>query len=970
MELYHYGTPHRSGRYKWGSGENPYQHPYIEKGKGGFYKRNEEFYADYKKYAKAGMSENEIALKMGIGINEFRSRKQWAVAQNDAALRARCRRIAAHNPGMSNREIGEILFPDDPVGESTVRNWRKEIEETKLQRLTNVSNAIENKLKRGEMVNITTGSEIDLGVTKTTFDAAVLKLADKGYTITNIHIPRPNDPLKSTTIKVVAPKEMTSKDIWLNRGEIKNLVEFLPEGGLKKAELPEFPSSIDSKRIKIVYADEKTPDGTGYGIDKDGLIEIRRNVDDLKIGQHNALYGQIRMMVDNKYFAKGMAIYSDNIPDGYDVVINSNKNKGAPLGGEGGVLKKLKDDPENPFKATLYAWGQNHYIDENGERQLGVLNVIKEEGMWDASKKSLSSQFLSKQPTQLIERQLTLTYERKENQFNEIMSCTNPIVKEKLLKDFAEGCDKDAKHLQAAALPRQNTKVLIPVPSLRDDECYCPTYNNGEKLVLVRYPHAGTFEIPMLTVNNKNQDAKKLLGNAKDAIGISSKPATQLSGADYDGDFVLTIPVNDKTKIKVDKARENLIKFAETFHEDFKKYPGMKVMSAKQKGTEMGKISNLITDMTAQHAPIEEVERAVKHSMVVIDAEKHELNWRLSEQVNGIEALKKKWQIQPDKKKGYGGAATLISKSEHEIDIPELMTVNKNGKKSYKPDEETGKWLRAETGRTESWNVYKTRTVKDPETGEKTQRKFQVFLNDKGEQVLVDKANITKENYSTWGTPLKKEKLRKQKAKLMDLTDDAYTLSSGTIQESYYADYANKMKALANKARKEAYYNIDKPTKDPSAMETYKDEVAHLLSGLNTALKNKPKEQQAQIQANVAIEKFKKENPDADKDKIKKEQQKLMNFARLNAGAGKELIKVTENEWKAIQAHAVAPTTLRKILNNADMDIIRDFAFPKNDRAISTTQVSRINSLASMGFTNAEIAEHMNLSVSTINKYL
>lgn len=961
MELYHYGTPHKSGRYKWGSGENPYQHPYIEKGKGGFYKQNEEFYAEFQKYHKAGLSDNEIADKMGYTVNEFRSRKTWAVAQNDAALRARCRRLAEHNPGLSNREIGQILFPDDPVGESTVRNWRKEVEETKLQRLTNTANAIENKLRKGEYVNITSGAELDLGVTKTMFDTAVLSLKEKGYHVGIINIPQPNSPDKNTTIKIIAPKGTTDKELWLNRENIKPITEFLPEAGLKKAELPEYPSSIDSKRIKIVYADEKTPDGTGYGIDKDGLIEIRRNVDDLKIGNHNALYGQVRIMVDNKYFAKGMAIYSDNIPDGYDMVINSNKKTGAPLGGEGGVLKNLKDDPENPFKATLYAWGQNHYTDSDGNEKLGVINVLKEEGMWDASKKSLSSQFLSKQPTQLIERQLKLTYEKKSDMYDEIMTCTNPIVKEKLLKDFAEGCDKDAKHLNAAALPRQNTKVLIPVPSLNDNECYCPTYKDGEKLVLIRYPHAGTFEIPILTVNNKSKDAKALLGTSKDAIGISAKPATQLSGADYDGDFVLTIPVNDKVKVNYDKPRENLIKFSETFHEDYAKYPGMKVMTSKQKGIEMGKISNLITDMTAQHAPIDEVERAVKHSMVVIDAEKHELNWKLSEEVNGIDALKRKWQVQPDKKKGYGGAATLISKSEHEIDVLET-------KRSYKPNKDTGEWEYKETGKIVKQNVYKD--GKDPDTGAKVKNMYRGFVNEKGDTVWIEKSTITKENRASFGTPLKKEKMATQKKVLMELTDDAYTLSSGTIQESYYADYANKMKALANKARKEAYYNIEKVKKDPSAAETYSKEVASLTANLNLALKNKPREQQAQIQANVAIEKYKKENPNVEKDKLKKEKNKIMSFARLNAGAGKEKVVVSKEEWKAIQANAVSPTTLSKILNNADMDVIKEHAFPKKNKVVSNAQISRMKALEGMGFTNAEIAEHLDLSVSTINKYL
>ena len=59
-------------------------------------------------------------------------------------------------------------------------------------------------------------------------------------------------------------------------------------------------------------------------------------------------------------------------------------------------------------------------------------------------------------------------------------------------------------------------------------------------------------------------------------------------------------------------------------------------MTAARKQQEMGKISNLITDMTIRGANSEELARAVRHSMVVIDSEKHELDFKQSEKDNGI----------------------------------------------------------------------------------------------------------------------------------------------------------------------------------------------------------------------------------------------------------------------------------------------------------------------------------------------
>ena len=52
----------------------------------------------------------------------------------------------------------------------------------------------------------------------------------------------------------------------------------------------------------------------------------------------------------------------------------------------------------------------------------------------------------------------------------------------------------------------------------------------------------------------------------------------------------------------------------------------------------MGKISNLITDMTLLGASEDKLARAVRHSMVVIDDEKHHLDYKQSEKDNNIAA--------------------------------------------------------------------------------------------------------------------------------------------------------------------------------------------------------------------------------------------------------------------------------------------------------------------------------------------
>lgn len=63
--LIHYGMPRRSGRYPWGSGENPYQHS------GDFLSRVNEL-------KKQGLSEAEIAESIGLTTTQLRVQKSLA----------------------------------------------------------------------------------------------------------------------------------------------------------------------------------------------------------------------------------------------------------------------------------------------------------------------------------------------------------------------------------------------------------------------------------------------------------------------------------------------------------------------------------------------------------------------------------------------------------------------------------------------------------------------------------------------------------------------------------------------------------------------------------------------------------------------------------------------------------------------------------------------------------------------------
>lgn len=890
--LMHYGTPRHSGRYPWGSGDDPYQHS------GDFLSRIEEL-------KSKGLTETEIAKAMEMSTTQYRAQKSLAKDERRALDVAQAKSL--REDGLSLNEIArEMGFAND----SSVRSLLNERSEARMNQAKKTAEFLKEQIAEKGMIDVGTGVERELGISKEKLKEALAILEAEGYPVYGGRIQQATNPGKHTTLQVVCPPGTEHKEIYDydNIHSVKDYISYDDGESFRKSFV--YPESMDSSRLKIRYAE----DG---GIDKDGVIEIRRGVEDLSLGESH--YAQVRILVDGNRYLKGMAVYSDDLPDGVDVVFNTNKKQGTPTGD---VLKKITNDPENPFGSLIKEHGgQSYYDDPNGKytdpvtgkkQSLSLINKRAEEGDWGEWSDHLPSQFLSKQSMTLINKQLDLATKDKFAEFDEICSLTNPTVKKALLKSFADDCDSAAVHLQAAALPRQKYQVILPVTDMKDDEVYAPNYKNGEKVALIRYPHGGTFEIPILTVNNKQPTAKRMLDNALDAIGINSKVAERLSGADFDGDTVMVIPTGGKVKVTSTPPLKGLEGFDPKLEYGGKKEGTFKPMKNTQ--TEMGKISNLITDMTLKGATQDELARAVRHSMVVIDAEKHKLDYKQSERDNGISALKKKYQGTVDENGRYHeGAATLISRAKSETSVL---------KRKGSP-------------------------IIDKETGEQRYKEVYEEYTDKNGKV----------------------KVRTQASTKMAETKDARTLSSGTPQEEAYADYANNMKSLANRARREMM-NTGKIAYSASAKRTYQAEVDSLEAKLNVALKNAPRERQAQILANAAVKAKKQENPDMTKGEIKKANQQALTAARNSVGAKREPILITDREWEAIQAGAISENRLTQIINNVDTDKLRQRATPRATTTLSSAKVNKIASMNASGYTTAEIAEALGVSASTVSKYL
>lgn len=886
-ELMHYGTKRHSGRYPWGSGKDPYQHS------GDFLSRVEELKGQ-------GLSETQIAEEIGISTTELRLQKRLASHERRRLQADRARSL--REDGKSLNEIAQIMgFKND----SSVRALLDENTAANKNKAVATADILKKEIEKKGMLDVGPGVERELGVSKQKLEEALRILELEGYPVYGIGIKQINRVGQQTNTTVLCPPGTEHKDVYQNIGDIQSVGDYHSTDGGSTFNKLQYPASIDSSRVSIRYGDQG-------GLNKDGVIELRRGVADLDLG--NSHYAQVRILVDGTHYLKGMAMYSDDIPDGADIVFNTNKKSGTD---KMKVLKEIKDDPDNPFGAAIKANGQSTYIDKDGKERLSAINKLKEEGDWDSMSRNLSSQFLAKQPKALIKKQLALTYDDAVAEYDEICSLTNPTVKKKMLLDFAEECDSATVHLKAAALPRQSNQVILPINDLKETEIYAPNYKNGEQVALVRYPHAGTFEIPVLTVNNKNKSARSILGpNIKDAVGINAKVAERLSGADFDGDQVVVIPTNSKVRIKSTKALSDLEGFDPKTQYSTEGKTGVKLMTKSNVQKQMGMISNLITDMTLMGATKSELARAVKHSMVVIDAYKHKLDYKQSEKDNGIAELKKRYQIRiEDGEEKIGGASTLLSRKKQDVRIPER-------KGAPQIDPETGKVTYKESGRT--------------------------YRDKNGKEIP---ATTT--------------------VKLMSITDDAYTLSSGTPQENAYADYANKMKALANQARKE-YKATGKIEYSSKAKETYQEEVAHLDAQLRVAAMNAPRERRAQAIANSVVKAKIQDNPDMDKKEIKKAGQIAINNARASVGAsGKNTrITISDREWEAIQAGAITDSKLSQILRYADPDEVKQRATPRTATQLSPAKINKIKSMAASGYSNAEIAEAIGKSTSTVLKYL
>lgn len=906
-ELIHAGTRH-SGRYPHGWGENPHQHCM-------------DFRAYVYKLRGQGVDDKIIAKSMNMNTTQLRT--QLGLADTE---------ITEHNRHMANKLFFESGYSKKAIArrlgisESAVRNYL----DSNIKRASSLTRAtadvLKDEISKNKYIDVSSGVEKYLGIGPTRLKNSLKMLQDEGYEVFNNVKFEQLTTGNTTNMRVICPPGTTYGDVMKNKTDIRlPKLKYSEDGG--ETFVPrEKPVSIDSSRVNICYAE----DG---GTAKDGVIELRRGVPDLSLGQ--ARYAQVRIAVDGTHYLKGMAMYADDIPDGYDIRFNTNKHKGTPMTNSDpngkSVLKPMKNDNDNPFGARIrnddeLVLFQRHYTGADGKQHLSAINVVSEEGNWNEWSKTLASQFLSKQPPALAKHQLDELYSNYKAMYDEYKSVSNPTVRAKFLNEFADQCDRNAYELKAAALPRQATKAILPVPELPDTDIYAPGYRDGEKVALVRYPHGGIFEIPVLTVNNKHAVAKSKLGNAKDAVGITPKTAEQLSGADFDGDTVLVLPIGNYG-IRSKPPYRELIDFDPKLY----KNDSLPKVKDRVKNMNMGLATNLIADMTIKGANEEELIRAVKYSMVVIDSQKHHLDYKQAAEDFRIKDLKVKYQGNTQ-----GGAATMLTRAKSPLYFDELKRYESY---SQMTPEEKKRW-----------------------------KEGRVIFRPTGRTRPVPKKNADGD-IVTW-----EQEDRQSKVPHMSVVDNAYDILKPGVMKSdlqkieiVYADHANRMKALALEARKLARETVD-ISYNPSAAKSYSEEVTKFDADISAIKRNQPLERQAQLIATKWVRAKKLDNPNLDKEHWERLKRQELEAARKLVGANRVKVTLTDRQWEAIQAGAISKSKLLDIVTYVDGDRLRELAVPRSNHGMTSAMVARAKALYAQGHTLTDIADALEVSPSTISK--
>ena len=186
--LEHYGMPRRSGRYPWGSGDEPYQHSRDFLGRVEEMRKSGFTYTD-SETGKRYTGDNAIAKSLGYSSTDFRT--VYAIAKDarrtdDVATAKRLK----EKEGMNVSEIGRKMG----INESSVRSLLNSDRESRMKQARDTADFLKERVdsSRHGMIDVGNGVEKELRISKEKLDQALFMLQAEGhyevYSLSLIHI--------------------------------------------------------------------------------------------------------------------------------------------------------------------------------------------------------------------------------------------------------------------------------------------------------------------------------------------------------------------------------------------------------------------------------------------------------------------------------------------------------------------------------------------------------------------------------------------------------------------------------------------------------------------------------------------------------------------------------------------------------------------------------------------------------------
>ena len=158
--LMHYGIKRRSGRYPYGSGDDPYQHGRDFLGRVEEMRKRGITYTD-PKTGRTYTGDTAIAKKLGLSTTQFRVELSYANEERRKLNVATAKRLR-DKEGMSPTDIGKQMG----VNESTVRSWFNENAEVRMNRAQATADILRERSKEVGMIDVGQGAELELNVSR------------------------------------------------------------------------------------------------------------------------------------------------------------------------------------------------------------------------------------------------------------------------------------------------------------------------------------------------------------------------------------------------------------------------------------------------------------------------------------------------------------------------------------------------------------------------------------------------------------------------------------------------------------------------------------------------------------------------------------------------------------------------------------------------------------------------------------